>query len=248
MKKTIIIILISGLVMIAVLWGASQHLGWFKENETIVEEEEIIEVENKTQVFDLIVLDMSGSMSLIQPYVVVGFNDLIDGLRVVNQQFSATQEHYLTLYVFNEMLQKYVYNNIPIDRDSYITMNDYIPDYRTPLYDAMGTIISDMITKTDTLSEYSVMVTIITDGMENASQYYSEDTISKMIESLSDKGWSFTFFGTDREVLRQAVGVKIDSVYFFERSNSGIHDALIMDEKSRVSKSKAIDSIRKRKK
>ena len=248
MKKTIIIILISGLVMIAVLWGASQHLGWFKENETIVEEEEIIEVENKTQVFDLIVLDMSGSMGAIQPYVVAGFNSLIDGLRSANQQFSATQEHYLTLYVFNEVLQKYVYNNIPIDSASYITMYDYQPDFRTPLYDAMGTTISDMVTKTDTLSEYSVMVTIITDGLENSSHYYSEDTISKMIKSLSDKGWSFTYFGTDREVLRQAIDLNIDSVYFFERTNSGIHDALIMDEKSRVSKSKAIDSIRKRKK
>ena len=248
MKKTIIIILISGLVLIAVLWGASQHLGWFEENDASVEEEVFNEIENKTQVYDLIVLDMSGSMSMIQPYVVVGFNDLIDGLRSVNQQFSGTQEHYLTLYVFNEALQKYVYNNIPIDSASYITMYDYIPDYRTPLYDAIGTTISDMITKTDTLSEYSVMVTIITDGMENASQYYSEDTISKMIKSLSDKGWSFSYFGTDREVLMQAVGLKIDSVYFFERSNSGIHDALIMDEKSRVSKSRAIDSIRKRKK
>ena len=247
MKKTVVIILISGLVLIAVLWGASQHLGWFEENDANVEEE-IIEVENKTQVFDLIVLDMSGSMGLIQPYVVSGFNSLIDGLRTANQQFSATQEHYLTLYVFNEMLQKYVYNNIPIDRASYITMNDYIPNYRTPLYDAMGTTISDMITKTDTLSEYSVMVTIITDGLENSSHYYSEDTISKMIKSLSDKGWSFAYFGTDREVLRQAIDLNIDSVYFFERSNSGIHDALIMDEKSRVSKSKAIDSIRKRKK
>ena len=247
MKKTIIIILISGLVLIAVLWGASQHLGWFEENDTNVEEE-LIEVENKTQVYDLIVLDMSGSMGAISSYVVAGFNSLIDGLRSANQQFSGTQEHYLTLYVFNEALQKYVYNNIPIDSASYITMYDYQPNYRTPLYDAIGTTISDMITKTDTLSEYSVMVTIITDGLENASQYYSEDTISKMIKSLSDKGWSFTFFGTDREVLRQAVGLKIDSVYFFERTNSGIHDALIMDEKSRVSKSKAIDSIRKRKK
>lgn len=246
MKKTIIIILISGLVVIAVLWGASQHLGWFEENDANVEEE-IIEIENKTQVYDLIVLDMSGSMGAISSYVVAGFNSLIDGLRTASQQFSATQEHYLTLYVFNEALQKYVYNNIPIDSVSYITMYDYQPNYRTPLYDAMGTTISDMIAKTDTLPEYSVMVTIITDGLENSSQYYSEDTISKMIKSLSDKGWSFTYFGTDREVLRQAIDLNIDSVYFFERTNSGIHDALILDKKSRVSKSKAIDSIRKRK-
>ena len=245
MKKTVVIILISGLVLIAVLWGTSQHLGWFEENEAIAEEE-IIELENKTQVYDLIVLDMSGSMGAISSYVVAGFNDLIDGLRSANQQFSATQEHYLTLYVFNEELQKYVYNNIPIDSVSYITMYDYQPNYRTPLYDAMGTTISDMIAKTDTLPEYSVMVTIITDGLENSSQYYSEDTISKMIKSLSDKGWSFTYFGTYREVLRQAIDLNIDSVYFFERTNSGIHDALIIDKKSRVSKSKAIDSIRRK--
>lgn len=248
MKKTIIIILISGMVLIAVLWGASQHLGWFEENEAIVEEEGTIEIENKTQIYDLIVLDMSGSMGAISSYVVAGFNALIDGLRAANQQFSGTQEHYLTLYVFNEEFKKYVYNNIPIDSASYITMYDYTPDSRTPLYDAMGTAISDMITKTDTLSEYSVMATIITDGMENASQYYTKDTITQMIKSLSDKGWSFTYFGTDREVLRQAIDLNIDSVYFFERSNSGIHDALILDENSRVTKSKAIDSIRKRNK
>ena len=104
MKKTVVIILISGLVLIAVLWGASQHLGWFEENDAIVEDEKTIEIENKTQVYDLIVLDMSGSMSVISSYVVAGFNALIDGLRSTNQQFSATQEHYLTLYVFNEAL------------------------------------------------------------------------------------------------------------------------------------------------
>ena len=69
MKKTIIIILISDLVLIAVLWGASQHLGWFEDNDANVEEE-IIEIENKTQVYDLIVLDMSGSMGAISSYVV----------------------------------------------------------------------------------------------------------------------------------------------------------------------------------
>ena len=249
MKKTIIIILISGMVLIAVLWGASRQLGWFEEKEpvdTFVYDESIpIDLENKTQIYDLVILDMSGSMLEIRQSVVDGFNALIDGLREANHRFAGTQEHLLSLLVFNTREIRFVYYNKPIDSVSPLTLNDYQPMFGTPLYDAMGGSMSVMMDVVDTIPEHSVMVTIITDGLENSSVYYSKTLISWMIKHLSEQKWSFSFMGTDNAVLQQAINMKIDSVYFFERTNSGIHDALLLDEKSRVSKSRAIDSIRR---
>lgn len=83
--------------MLAVLWGASRHFGWFEGNEaepvdTFVYDESVpIDLENKTKVFDLVILDMSGSMDTIRQSVVEGFNTLTEGLRQANYRFSGTQ-------------------------------------------------------------------------------------------------------------------------------------------------------------
>lgn len=68
MKRTIIIIVIGTLVLVAAFWGASRHFGWFLEEiaepvDTFVyDDTQPIDLKDKTKVYDLIVLDMSGSM------------------------------------------------------------------------------------------------------------------------------------------------------------------------------------------
>ena len=223
-KRTIIIIVIGGLVLLAALWGVSQHFGWFGENETepvdtfVYDESVPIDLENKTKVFDLVILDMGGSMDTIRQSVVDGFNTLIEGLRLANKRFSGTQEHYLALCVFNTFGMGYVYYNLPIDSVPLLTNDLYIPIGGTPLYDAMGVSISSMMEDVDTLSEYSVMVTIISDGLENASRFYSKTLVSWMVNELSEKGWSFSYMGTDEEVMEQAMKLNIDSVLYFKQT------------------------------
>lgn len=90
------------------------------------------------------------------------------------------------------------------------------------------------------------MVTIISDGLENASRFYTKTLISRLVNELFEKGWSFSYLGTDEEVMRQATNLNIDSVHYFEQTDSGILNALSLDEKSRVSKYRAIDSLRRR--
>lgn len=251
-KRTIIIIVIGGLVLLAALWGAGRHFGWLEGNEaepidTFVYDESVpIELENKTKVFDLVILDMSGSMDTIRQSVVDGFNTLVDGLRLANKRFSGTQEHYLSLCVFNTFAMGYVYYNVPIDSVSPLFFDIYQPIGATPLYDAMGVSISRMMEDVDTLSEYSVMVTIISDGLENASRFYSKTLVSWMVNELSEKGWSFSYMGTDEEVMEQAMKLNIDSVHYFQQTDSGFMDAMRLDENSRVSKYRAIDSLRRR--
>lgn len=256
-KKTVVIIVISGLVLLAAVWGASRHFGWFEGDDaelldTFVYDESVpIELANKTKVFNLVILDMSGSMDTIRQSVVDGFNKLVDGLRLANKRFSGTQEHYLSLCLFNTFAMGYVYNNynnynMPIDRVPPLTLDLYQPMGATPLYDAMGGAISRMMEYVDTLSEYSVMVTIISDGLENASSFYSKTLISWMVNELSEKGWSFSYMGTDEEVMEQAMKLNIDSVHYFQQTDSGFMDAMRLDESSRVTKYRAIDSLRRR--
>lgn len=251
-KKTVIIIVIGGLVLLAVLWGASRHFGWFEGEKSepvdtfVYDESKPIDLENKTKVFDLVILDMSASMDTIKQSVVDGFNQLMDGLRMANLRYAGTQEHYLTLCVFNTLFAGYVYYNMPIDSVPLLTLDMYRPAGGTPLYDAMGASISRLMDVVDTLTEYSVMVTIISDGLENASLCYSKTLVSWMVHELSDKGWSFSYLGTDSEVMKQATMLNIDSVHCFEQTDSGMLDVLQMDAKSRVSKYRAIDSLRRR--
>ena len=257
-KKTIIIIVIGGLVLLAALWGASRHFGWFYDEEdaeavdTFVYDESVpIDLENKTKVFDLVILDMSGSMDTIRKSVVEGFNTLAEGLRQANCRFSGTQEHYLSLFVFNQIeweypYCKYAYYNVPIDSVPPLTLDIYQPMGGTPLYDAMGVAISQMMEYVDTLSEYSVMVTIISDGLENMSRFYSKALVSWMVNVLSEKGWSFSYMGTDDKVVEQAMKLNIDSVHYFQQTDSGFMDAMRLDESSRVTKYRAIDSLRRR--
>lgn len=251
-KKTVVIIVIGGLVLLAALWGASRHFGWFEDKETepvdtfVYDETVPIDLENKTKVFDLVILDMSGSMDTIRQSVVDGFNTLVAGLRLANNRFSGTQEHYLSLCVFNTFAMGYVYYIVPIDSVAILTLDNYQPIGATPLYDAMGVSISRMMEDVDTLSEYGVMVTIISDGLENASRFYSKTLISWMVNELSEKGWSFSYMGTDEEVMEQAIRLNIDSVHYFQQTDSGFIDAMRLDENSRVSKYRAIDSLRRR--
>lgn len=251
MKKTIVIIVIGALVLVAALWGASRHFGWFAEEEEpvdtfVYDDTQPVDLKDKTKVYDLIVLDMSGSMDSIRNSVIDGFNTLLEGLKSANEKYSGTQEHYLTLCVFNSMINGFVYYNTPIDSVQPLTEKMYVPMAATPLYDAIGMSIAHLMEITDTVSRYTALVTIISDGLENASRFYTKSLISSLIGIQEAGGWSFSYFGTGEEMLREAESISIDSVHYFEFSDTGMNNVMRLDESSRMTVYRAIDSIRRR--
>lgn len=251
MKRTIIIIVIGTLVLVAALWGASRHFGWFAEEEEpvdtfVYDDTQPIDLQDKTKVYDLIVLDMSGSMGSIYESVIDGFNTLLDGLKLANAKYAGTQEHYLTLCVFNSMATGFVYFNTPIDSVPPLTRKMYTPGGLTPLYDAVGMSMAHLMDITDTMSKYSVLVTIITDGMENDSRFFTRSLLSSIIGMQTANGWSFSYYGISEEMLKTAKDISIDSVHYFEFSDTGMNNVMRLDESSRMTVYRAIDSIRRR--
>lgn len=92
----------------------------------------------KTQVFNVIILDRSGSMECIRQAAVDGFNETLAGIRKAQEKFADTQEHYVSLVTFCSCETKQVFDKVPVANAHPLTTSDYTPCCCTPLYDAMG--------------------------------------------------------------------------------------------------------------
>ena len=115
----------------------------------------------KTQIYNLVILDKSGSMSSIANAAISGFNETVGGIRSAQERFKDTQEHFVSLMIFCDCEKNLVYDKVPVTEVKELTKKEYRPCCCTPLYDAIGNAVS----KTNAhVSEYdNVLVTIITD-------------------------------------------------------------------------------------
>ena len=99
---------------------------------------------------------------------------------------------------------------------------DYQPDACTPLYDAMGQSINKL--KNHVKDDDVVLVTIITDGMENASREYDGRAIKKLVSDMKERGWVFAYIGTNQDVDAVADSMGIRSRMNYEYSQTGAED------------------------
>ena len=52
----------------------------------------------KTQVFNVIILDKSGSMNSIRDAAISGFNETLAGINKAQEQYADTQDHFVSLF------------------------------------------------------------------------------------------------------------------------------------------------------
>ena len=95
----------------------------------------------KMKVYNVIILDKSGSMSSIARQAVDGVNETIGSIKSA-QEKNPDQEHIVTLVAFCGCELKSIYDNAPVSEVKTLTDRDYRPCCMTPLYDAIGTTIS----------------------------------------------------------------------------------------------------------
>nr|MBP9849949.1 VWA domain-containing protein [Flavobacterium sp.] len=153
----------------------------------------------KHQVHNLIILDESGSMNSIKKTIINGFNDLINSLKSIEKEF-IEQEHFISLISFNNKKNNVIHFTEPAGKIITINKNNYNPESSTPLFDAMGFSILKLKHYLSDKNNYSVLVTILTDGEENASKEFSLIAIKRLIEELKSENWTFTYIGTEHDV------------------------------------------------
>ncbi len=193
----------------------------------------------KTTVYNVIILDKSGSMSSIARQAIDGVNETIGSIKSA-QEKNADQTHLVTLVAFCGCEQRLIYDNIPVAEVKPLTDKDYRPCCMTPLYDAIGTTITRVHRlKSDDASSLA-LVTIITDGYENASHEFSLNAIKSLIDSYKEQGWQFTYIGADHDVEQVAYSLHIQHHLQFEKSEAG---TMSMFAKERKARGKWIDKM-----
>ncbi len=178
------------------------------------------EVTSQTKrVHNLIIVDESGSMSVIRKQAFTGMNETLQTVRQMQKKYQ-NQGQRVTLLTFDTDHTTWHYDNVPAQRTKDLSWKAYNPSSGTPLYDAIGKGISKVNAQIEDGDH--VLVTIITDGEENSSEEWTLKMIRTMIEKLKKQHWTFTLIGTDNlDVEAMAHSFAIDEHLEFQQDEAG---------------------------
>lgn len=190
-------------------------------------------MKNKHQVHNLIILDESGSMSAIKSIIINGFNELVQSVKGIEEQFP-DQEHLISMVSFNSLNNKLLHFIDPVNKLDSINDITYNPASMTPLYDAMGYGILKLKKYLKGKEKYSVLVTILTDGEENASKEYTNLKIKNLVDKLKLQNWTFTYIGADHDVEKMATSINIHNTMSFDKNDADIKRMFSREFSSRV--------------
>ncbi len=188
----------------------------------------------KTQVYNVIILDKSGSMETIRTAAIDGFNETLAGIKKAQEKYAETQEHFVSLLTFCSCERKYVFDKVPVKEALPLTMEDYQPCCCTPLYDAMGFTLTSMHNHVRKVEDAVVVVTIITDGLENASKEYSGSAVKQLVEELKKEGWTFTYMGANQNSVEIAFTLSIRNARNFDYSAQGTKKGMAKEASTRM--------------
>ena len=186
----------------------------------------------QSTVYNLLILDESGSMEVVREATIRGFNELVQSVQGLAREF-ADKKQVVSLTTFNGAG---IREKLFLQESSALqplTLADYRPDSMTPLHDAIGQSVSklrNVLTSTGAVN-YQVLVTVLTDGEENASKEFTRPVIRQLIEQLKAQGWTFTYIGANHDVDRAADGLAIDNKLTFTQ-NAEEMDAMFVKERS----------------
>lgn len=182
----------------------------------------------KTRIYNLIILDKSGSMSSIRHAAFTGCNEVLNGIKAAAEKHADTQEHFVSLMLFDTESMPYILDMVPADQITLMKEKQFVPCACTPLLDAIGMSLTRLEAEVKKHERALASVTIITDGYENASTEYNAQQIHQLIGRLKEQeGWNFAFMGANQDVTKVSVELNIDvqNAREFEFSATGAHDA-----------------------
>lgn len=190
----------------------------------------------KTKVFNLIILDESGSMDCVRRQTISGCNETLNVIKSVQKKHADTQNNMVSIFAFQDndsVPSRYLIKNVPAEACQHITKADYEPWGGTPLYDAIGATLTELKHAATKERDCTGSVTIITDGMENSSIHFNRRDVVRLIDFLKELGWNFNFIGANIDVDRVAADLSIDNTLSFQQDEEGTEDMFRIVSESR---------------
>lgn len=185
-----------------------------------------------SEVYNLIVLDRSGSMISIAPQAIAGVNETIGTIRAAGAKNELPQ--YVTVTTFCGCSTNDFCKDMPAKEVAAFTSASYQPCCTTPLYDALGEALMSLRTKVKGRTDVAVSVTVITDGYENASRKWSSADISALIKLLKADGWLFAYIGANQDVEKVSSKLSIDNALAFEATPEGTERMFARERSARM--------------
>jgi hypothetical protein len=154
----------------------------------------------------VVVLDESGSMGCVRDTTISGMNEFIQ------EQKKVKTGALFTLTKFNTTVTT-IRDKENMATTLELSVDEYIPDGMTALYDAIG----KNITKYRDDNTHDYVFVIFTDGAENSSKEYSKFAITEMIKQQQKKGWEFVYLGANQDAFQVggALGIKHNVNYSY---------------------------------
>ena len=176
------------------------------------------------------VLDKSGSMYDCIEATISGFNSQMETIKELQSEFPE-QKFMASLTIFDNSVET-VFSQVGISDFKSLNYANYCPKGTTALLDAIGISINEIRIKNETKiisDEMSVVMVILTDGMENASREFTYHQIAATIKSLEETGrWTFTFLGADIDAIHTSkmLNIREENVISFDKGdmNSMMND------------------------
>lgn len=192
----------------------------------------------KNNITELVfILDRSGSMSGFEEDTIGGFNATIE------KQKAQQGKVYVSTVLFDNY-SEVIHDRVDISEIKPMTREEYNVRGCTALLDAIGGAIHHIgnvhkYARPEDVPEHTVFV-ITTDGMENASQRYSEREIKDKIKGQTEKyGWEFIFLAANIDAVQTAenIGIRRERAANYSQTKDGVG-------RSYYAMSEAITSVR----
>ena len=153
-------------------------------------------------------LDRSGSMQSIKTDTEGGFSAFVE------EQRRAVGECRVTLAQFDDQYE-IVFADTPV---ADVGRLDLQPRGSTALLDAMGRLITEAGAALAALPEDqrpgSVVVAIMTDGLENASREWTHPAVKALVEQQTTAyQWQFLYMGADQDAIDVGTGLGVGAAH-----------------------------------
>ena len=203
---------------------------------------------NKTTLYQFII-DRSGSMRGLEQMVVGGYNEHLSAVRNMQETYP-DQQFLVSLLTFDDEV-KWLVKPAPINKLKELPENAFTPRGMTALLDAIGKGIHHIESKYAQKiqnDEMSVVMVIITDGAENASQFFNYHSIAKKIKERDETGkWTFSFIGCDFDAVHTSkmLNIRRENVRNYDKRAYGLMSKSVDKTFMRYAESKSNGSFGK---
>ena len=167
------------------------------------------------------ILDRSGSMNGLEADTIGGFNSMLE------KQKQQEGEVLVSTVLFDSECTV-IHDRQPLDAVPRLTDKDYYVRGCTALLDAVGGAIHHIgnvhkYARKEDVPDKTLFI-ITTDGLENASRYYTYERVRQMIERQKEKyGWEFLFLGANIDAAAEAqrFGIGADRAVNYHADSEG---------------------------